>query len=44
MIVYKIDGDFTIDTEILHEGKDFFRKMTTHVGERKICDYFYITL
>ena len=28
MIVYKMDGEFTIDTEILHEGKDFFRKMT----------------
>lgn len=38
MIVYKMDGEFTIDTEILHEGKDFFRKMTNHMGERKICE------
>jgi serine/threonine protein kinase len=38
MIVYKMDGEFTIDTEILHEGKDFFRKMTTHTGEKKICE------
>ena len=38
MIVYKMDGEFTIDTEILHEGKDFFRKMTKHMGERKICE------
>ena len=22
-----MDGEFTIDTEILHEGKDFFRKI-----------------
>ena len=33
-----MDGEFTIDTEILHEGKDFFRKMTKHMGERKICE------
>ena len=38
MIVYNMDGEFTIDTEILHEGKDFFRKMTKHMGERKICE------
>ena len=38
MIVYKMDGEFTIDTEILHEGNDFFRKMTKHMGERKICE------
>jgi len=38
MIVYKMDGEFTIDTEILHEGKDFFRKMTKHMGEREICE------
>ena len=33
-----MDGEFTIDPEILHEGKDFFRKMTKHKGERKICE------
>ena len=36
--VLTLDGNFTtIDTEILHEGKDFFRKMTND-GEKKICD------
>ena len=38
MIVYTMDGEFTIDPEILHEGKDFFRKMTKREGERKICE------
>ena len=35
--VYKLDGKFTTDPKILHEGKEFFRKMTTNIGEKKIC-------
>ena len=36
--VYKLDGKFITDPEILHEGKDFFRKMTNNIGEKKICE------
>jgi serine/threonine protein kinase len=35
--VFTMDGDITINPEILHEGKDFFRKMTKNIGEKKIC-------
>lgn len=33
-----MDGEFTTDPEILHEGKDFFRKMTNDTVEKKICE------
>ena len=33
-----IDGEFTTHPEILHEGKDFFRKMTNDTAEKKICE------
>ena len=36
--VLTIDGEFTTDAEILHEGKDFFRKMTNIIAEKKICE------
>ena len=36
--VYKLDGKFTTDPEILHEGKEFFRKMTNNIEEKKICE------
>ena len=32
-----MDGDFTIDTKILNDGVDFFRKMTNCATEKKIC-------
>ena len=32
-----MDGEFTTHPEILHEGKDFFRKMTNDTAEKKIC-------
>lgn len=35
--VYTMEGDFTSDPKILHEGKDFFRKMTTNETEKEIC-------
>ena len=38
MIVYTIDGEFNTYPEILHEGKDFFRKMTNNTIEKKICE------
>ena len=38
MKVYKMNGEFTTDPEILHEGKDFFRKMTTSKREKDICE------
>ena len=38
MIVYTIDGEFNVDKEILHEGKDFFRKMTNKAGDKRICE------
>ena len=38
MIIYTMDGNFIKDPEILHEGKDFFRKMTTCIVEKKICE------
>lgn len=38
MIVYEMNGEFTIHPEILHEGKDFFRKMTRNMREKKICE------
>lgn len=38
MKVYKMDGEFTTDPEILHEGKDFFRKMTRSKREKDICE------
>ena len=33
-----MDGEFTTHPEILHEGKDFFRKMTNDTAEKKICE------
>jgi len=38
MIVYTVDGDFITHPEILHKGKDFFRKMTKSTTEKKICE------
>ena len=38
MKVYKMNGEFTKDLEILHEGKDFFRKMTRSKREKDICE------
>ena len=38
MIIYTRDGKFIIRPEILHEGKDFFRKMTNGIREKKICE------
>ena len=33
-----MDGEITTHPEILHEGKDFFRKMTNDTAEKKICE------
>ena len=33
-----MDGDFITEPEILHEGNDFFRKMTTSTVEKEICE------
>jgi serine/threonine protein kinase len=38
MKIYTMDGDFITEPEILNEGKDFFRKMTTSTVEKKICE------
>ena len=38
MKVYEMDGEFTTNPEILHEGKDFFRKMTRSKREKDICE------
>ena len=38
MITYTMDGNFIKDPEILYEGNDFFRKMTTSIVEKKICE------
>ena len=37
--IYTIDGEFIIDSEILHECKDFFRKMIykNRTREKKLC-------
>jgi hypothetical protein len=35
--VFTLDGEFTIDQEILHEGKEFFKKMSNRPGELEIC-------
>lgn len=37
MRTYTLNGRFTTDPEILHEGKDFFRKMTHNKGEIELC-------
>lgn len=42
MKVYKMDGEFTTDPEILHEGKDFFRKMTRSKREKDICELLMV--
>ena len=36
--ILQIDGEITTNPEILHEGKDFFRKMTNNIGEKQICE------
>ena len=36
--IYNMDGTLTEDASVLHKGKDFFRKMTDNVEERKICE------
>ena len=36
--ILQIDGEITTNSEILHEGKDFFRKMTNNIGEKQICE------
>jgi serine/threonine protein kinase len=33
-----MDGQLITDPEILHEGHDFFRKMTTSAVEKEICE------
>ncbi len=38
MKVYKMNGEFTTNLEILHEGKYFFRKMTISKREKDICE------
>jgi len=38
MRIYTMDGDFITEPEILNEGKDFFRKMTTSTVEKQICE------
>ena len=38
MIVYTMDGEFTTHPKILHEGRDFLRKMTTSKREKDICE------
>lgn len=35
--IYKLDGKIIGDPNILHEGKDFFRKMTNDKNELEIC-------
>jgi hypothetical protein len=36
--IYNMNGNFTTDPKILHNGKDFFRKMTDNAGEKEICE------
>ena len=36
--IYTLDGHFTTDPKLLHEGKYIFRKMTNDIGEKKICE------
>jgi serine/threonine protein kinase len=36
--IYNMNGTFTTDPKILHNGKDFFRKMTDNAGEKEICE------
>ena len=36
--IYTIDGRFTRDPKILHDGKDFFKKITHNAGEIEICE------
>lgn len=38
MIVYTLDGEFIKYPEILHKGKDFFRKMTNSTIEKRLCE------
>jgi serine/threonine protein kinase len=35
--IYTLNGEIIIDPTIVHEGKDFFRKMTNHKGEIELC-------
>ena len=38
--IYTTDGDFIINPEILHQDKDFFKKMSKPncIREKKICE------
>jgi len=36
-----MDGDLITDPEILHEDKDFFRKMTNSLVEKEICEILF---
>ena len=36
--IYTEKGDFEEDPQILHDGKDFFRKMKPNTGEKEICE------
>jgi serine/threonine protein kinase len=35
--IYTSEGEFITNPEILHEGKEFFRKMTNNQSELKLC-------
>ena len=39
MKTYGLEGQFTIDSKKLHEGKDFFRKMTENKKEIELCKF-----
>jgi serine/threonine protein kinase len=37
--MYTLSGKIVRDKDVLHEGKDFFRKMTDNENEIKLCEF-----